>query len=65
MIGVEFEESSNWHTEKGEGLEGLDGLLEGEVDMEEEDIVELEPEEEAPPPPAAVQRWNLMCRYTS
>jgi hypothetical protein len=43
----------------------LDGLLEGEVDMEEEDIVELEPEEEAPPPPAAVQRWNLMCRYTS
>jgi hypothetical protein len=61
-IGYEIPESSNWHTEKGVGLEGIDELLEGEVDMEDDVVVELEPEEEEPPP-AAVQRWGLMGRY--
>ncbi|KAM0924588.1 hypothetical protein ACQ4PT_004573 [Festuca glaucescens] len=37
-------------------------MLEGEVDMEEEDVVELEPEEDEPPPEID-QRWRLVGRY--
>ncbi|KAM0905927.1 hypothetical protein ACQ4PT_016955 [Festuca glaucescens] len=58
----EVQENSNWHTERGEGRDGLYGLLEGEVDMEDDEIVELEPEEDEPPP-EALGRWILLGRY--
>uniref|UniRef100_A0ACD5ZTU9 Uncharacterized protein n=1 Tax=Avena sativa TaxID=4498 RepID=A0ACD5ZTU9_AVESA len=62
--GVGMSENSNWHSARAEGLQDLDGFLEGEVDMEEEDIVELEPDEEEQPP-EVLQRWRLMGRYIS
>ncbi|KAM0895064.1 hypothetical protein ACQ4PT_024054 [Festuca glaucescens] len=60
----EIRESSNWHAAQREGLAGADEYLDGVVDMEEEDIVELEPEEEEPTP-AEMQRWRLRGRYIS
>ncbi|KAM0877876.1 hypothetical protein ACQ4PT_035180 [Festuca glaucescens] len=55
-------ENSNWHGAAQEGLADLDEMLQGEVDMEDDDVVELEPEEEEPPPEVA-QRWRLVGRY--
>jgi hypothetical protein len=40
----------------------MEDLLEGEVEMEDDDVLELEPEE-AVPPPEVTQRWRLMGRY--
>ncbi|KAK1611979.1 hypothetical protein QYE76_035652 [Lolium multiflorum] len=60
----EIRESSNWHAAQREGLAGADEYLDGVVDMEEEDIIELEPEEEEPTP-AEMQRWRLRGRYIS
>jgi hypothetical protein len=55
-------EFSNWQGADEEGLEGLEGFLEGEIDMEDDDPIELEPVEEEVQP-AAVGRWQMMARY--
>jgi hypothetical protein len=49
----EAPESGNWQVAARDGLESLDELLEGEVDMEDDDVIEFEPEEEEPPPEEA------------
>ncbi|KAM0880049.1 hypothetical protein ACQ4PT_033835 [Festuca glaucescens] len=61
-MGYQILENNNWHAAPGEGLAGEEENLEGEVDMEDDDIIELDPEEEEPEP-AEVQRWRLMGRY--
>jgi hypothetical protein len=53
---------SNWQGAVEEGLEGLEGFLEGEIDMEDDDPIELKPVEEEVQP-AAVGRWQMMARY--
>ncbi|KAM0873878.1 hypothetical protein ACQ4PT_037787 [Festuca glaucescens] len=63
-IGFEVPENGNWHGEEKEGLTDLDGLLEGEVDMEDNDVLVLEEEEEEQPPEVQ-QRWRMMGRYIS
>jgi hypothetical protein len=45
--------SSNWQAAARDGLESLDELLEGKVDMDDDDVIELEVEEEEPPPEEA------------
>jgi hypothetical protein len=56
---------SNWHSAVREGLADVEELLEGEVDMEDEDVIELEPEEDEEPAPEAARRWRLVGRYVS
>jgi hypothetical protein len=49
----EAPKSSNWQAAARDGLESLDELLEGKVDMDDDDVIELEVEEEEPPPEEA------------
>ncbi|KAM0926168.1 hypothetical protein ACQ4PT_003739 [Festuca glaucescens] len=63
-MGVDPPEIGNWQSAAAEGLDDLDGILEGEVDMEDDEVLELEEEDEELPPEIQ-QRWRLLGRYVS
>jgi hypothetical protein len=66
-VGRDIPEDGNWQGGAVDvlgGLEGVAGPLEGEVDMEDDDILELDPEEEEEPPEVTCL-WKLMGRYIS
>ncbi|KAK1609194.1 hypothetical protein QYE76_032867 [Lolium multiflorum] len=65
VCGFVQPEDSNWHSAVPEGLADVEELLEGEVDMEDEDVIELEPEEDEEPATEASRRWRLVGRYLS
>ncbi|KAM0927972.1 hypothetical protein ACQ4PT_002186 [Festuca glaucescens] len=61
-FGLEAPEFGNWHAAKKDGLRDLDGIVEGEVDMEDDDVLVLDEEEEELPPEIQ-QRWRLLGTY--
>ncbi|KAM0915939.1 hypothetical protein ACQ4PT_010507 [Festuca glaucescens] len=63
-FGLEAPEFGNWHAAKKDGLRDLDGIVEGEVDMEDDDVLVLDEEEEELPLEIQ-QRWRLLGRYIS
>jgi hypothetical protein len=63
-LGREAPEVGNWHTAEKDGLRDLDGIVEGEVDIEDDEVLVLEDVEEEDPPEVQ-QRWRLLGRYIS